>query len=140
MYQVVLDTNVLVAALRSKRGASYLLLDRFDSSRWIPNLTVALFLEYEAVLKRECPVFGLAESDIDDMLDAICSQAKLNRQYFIWRPAANDPNDDLVLEAAIASNCDFIITYNKRDFRASDQFGIQCLSPKEFLILIGELQ
>lgn len=52
---------------------------------------------------------------------------------------ASDPNDDLVFEAAIASRSDFIITYNKRDFPETRQFGIQCLTPKEFLILIGEL-
>ena len=134
-----MDTNVLVAALRSKRGASNFLLDRVGNGTWRPNLTVALVLEYEAVLKRECPVFGLTEDDIDDVLEAICSQAGLHRQYFLWRPLAADPNDDLVFEAAIASRSDFIITYNKRDFPATGQFGIQCLTPREFLILMGEL-
>jgi putative PIN family toxin of toxin-antitoxin system len=139
MYQVVLDTNVLVAALRSKLGASYLLLDRLGSVNWQPNLTVALALEYEAVLKRERLSFGLTEADIDDVLDGICSQSRLHRQYFAWRPIAADPDDDLVMEAAIASSSDFILTYNKRDLRASQEFGIQCLTPKEFLILVGEL-
>ncbi|MEI9968667.1 MAG: PIN domain-containing protein [Terracidiphilus sp.] len=139
MYQVVLDTNVLVTALRSKLGASYLLLDRLGSANWRPNLTVALTLEYEAVLKRERVSFGLDEEDIDDVLDGICSQSRLHRQYFVWRPIADDPDDDLVLEAAIASSSDFILTYNKRDLRASRQFGIECLTPKEFLILVGEL-
>lgn len=74
MYQIVLDTNVLVAALRSTRGASYLLLEGLGSSKWRPNLTVAVALEYEAVLKRECSSFGLTESDIDDVLDAISSR------------------------------------------------------------------
>src|SRR3954451_10534558 len=116
MYQVVLDTNVLVAALRSKLGASHFLLGRLGSGQWRPNLTVAVMLEYETVLKRECLSFGLNEPDIDDVLDAIASQAGLHRQYFLWRPLASDPNDDLVFEAAIASRSDFIITYNKRDF------------------------
>ena len=102
-------------------------------------LTVAVVLEYEAVLKRECPAFGLTEGDIDDVLDAICAQAGLHRQYFLWRPLAADPNDDFVFEAAIASRSDFIITYNKRDFPTTSQFGIQCITPREFLILMGEL-
>ena len=140
MYQVVLDTNVLVAALRSKRGASHLLLRRIGSENWRPNLTVALALEYEAVLKRERQSFGLTEDDIDAVLDGICSQAGLHRQYFLWRPIAGDPDDDLVIEAAIASSSDLIVTYNKRHLRASREFGIECLTPREFLILVEELK
>ena len=136
MYQVVLDTNVLVAAMRSKHGASYRLLSLVGDSRWRPNLTVAVALEYEAVLKRNCRDFGLTEDDIDDALDTICSQAGLHRQYFLWRPLSSDPDDDFVMEAAIASRSDFIVTYNKRDFLESRRFGIQCLTPREFLILI----
>lgn len=82
---------------------------------------------------------GLSETDIDDVLDGIFSQAGLHAQYFVWRPVAGDPDDDLVFEAAIASNSDFIVTYNKRHFLASHEFGIQCLTPKEFLILVREL-
>jgi predicted nucleic acid-binding protein len=69
----------------------------------------------------------------------ICSQAGLHRLYFLWRPVAADPDDDLVLEAAIASHSDFIVTFNKRDFSDSLRFGIRCLTPKEFLILLKEL-
>ena len=48
MYQIVLDTNVLVAAMRSKQGASYRLLSLLGDGRWRPNVTVAVVLEYEA--------------------------------------------------------------------------------------------
>lgn len=139
MYQVVLDTNVLVAAMRSRNGASYRLLGLVGDDRWRPNLNVAVALEYESVLKRNCRQFGLSEHDIDDALDAIFSRAGLHRLYFLWRPVAADPNDDLVMEAAIASRSDFVITFNKRDFPESRRFGIACLTPKEFLILIKEL-
>jgi putative PIN family toxin of toxin-antitoxin system len=138
MYQVVLDTNVLVAAMRSKRGASYRLLSLLGNGSWRPNVTVAVVLEYEAVLKRDCQQFGLTE-DIDGLVDGICSEAGLNRVYFLWRPVAVDPDDDLILEAAIASRSDFIITFNSRDFGDSGRFGIRCLTPKDFLILLGEL-
>ncbi|MGB8260836.1 MAG: PIN domain-containing protein [Terracidiphilus sp.] len=87
MYQIVLDTNVLVAALRSKLGASYRLLQSLGSEAWRPNLTVAVALEYEAILKRERPAFNLTEADIDDFLDGICSQAGLHRQYFSAGPS-----------------------------------------------------
>ena len=103
MYHVVLDTNILVAAMRSKHGASFRLLSQLGNGRWRPNLTVAVALEYEAVLKRNCGEFGLTREDIDDALDALVSQAGLHRLYFVWRPVAADPNDDLVLEAAIAA-------------------------------------
>ncbi len=139
MYQIVLDTNVLVAAMRSKHGASHRLLNLLGDGRWRPNVTVAMVLEYETVLKRSCREFGLTEEDIDDAVDAICSQAGLHRLYFLWRPVASDPDDDLVLEAAIASHSDFLITFNKRDFPDSLRFGIRCLTPKEFLILLKEL-
>jgi putative PIN family toxin of toxin-antitoxin system len=139
MYQVVLDTNVLVAAMRSKAGASHRLLSLLGDGRWRPNLTVAVALEYEAVLKRSCREFGLTEGDIDDALEAIFSLAGLHRLYFLWRPVAADPDDDLVMEAAIASHSDYVITYNKRDFPDSRRFGIQCLTPREFLILVEEL-
>jgi putative PIN family toxin of toxin-antitoxin system len=139
MYQIVLDTNVLVAAMRSKHGASYRLLDQLGDTRWRPNVTVAIVLEYEAVLKRNCEDFGLTEEDVDSVVDAICSQAGLHRMYFHWRPVASDPDDDLVLEGAIASRSDFIITFNKRDFPDSQKFGIRCLTPREFLILLEEL-
>jgi len=139
MYQIVLDTNVLVAAMRSKQGASYRLLSLLGDGRWRPNVTVAVVLEYEAVLKRDCVQFGLTEEDVDDVVDAICAEGGLHRLYFLWRPVASDPDDDLMLEAAIASHSDFIITFNKRDFRDSVRFGIRCLTPKEFLILLKEL-
>jgi len=139
MYQIVLDTNVLVAAMRSRHGASHRLLSLLGDDRWRPNVTVAVVLEYETVLKRDCQQFGLTEQDIDDVVDAICSQAGLHRLYFLWRPVASDPDDDLVLEAAIASHSDFIITFNTRDFADSTKFGIRCLTPKEFLILLEEL-
>ena len=139
MYQIVLDTNVLVAAMRSKNGASHRLLSLLGDGRWRPNVTVAMVLEYETVLKRSCRQFGLTEEDVDDAVDAICSQAGLHRLYFLWRPIASDPDDDLVLEAAIASHSDFLITFNKRDFPDSQRFGIRCLTPKEFLILLKDL-
>ena len=136
VYQVVLDTNVLVTAVRSRLGASYRLLNTLGDRRWRPNVTVAVALEYEAVLKRNCREFGLTETDVDDLLDGIFSRAGLHPLYYLWRPVAADPDDDLVLEAAIASHSDFIVTFNKRDFPESGQFGIQCLNPREFLIIL----
>src|SRR5260370_35768029 len=130
MYQIVLDTNVLVAAMRSKQGASYRLLSLLGDGRWRPNVTVAVVLEYEAVLKRDCLQFGLTEEDVDDVVDAICAQGGLHRLYFLRRPVASDPDHDLMLQAAIASHSSFSITCNKRDFPHSVRYGISCPPPK----------
>ncbi|MBF0231380.1 MAG: PIN domain-containing protein [Desulfamplus sp.] len=85
-YRIVIDTNVFISALRSKRGASY---------------------------KREI--------------------------FYLWRPILKDPNDDMVLELAVESESDYILTYNKKDFLQSISFGIERLTPKEFLEILGEL-
>ena len=77
MYQVVLDTNVLVAALRSKLGASHHLLQLMGDARWRPNVTVPVVLEYESILKRDCRAFGLTEQDVDDVVDALCSRGRV---------------------------------------------------------------
>ena len=86
MYQVVLDTNVLVAALRSKLGAFHHLLQLIGDARWRPNVTVPVVLEYESVLKRDCRAFGLTEHDVDDVVQALCSQAGLHRFIFCGGP------------------------------------------------------
>ena len=93
-----------------------------------PNLAVAVALEYESVLKRSCRRFGVTEDGIEGALDAIFSRAVLHRLYFLWRPVAADPNDDLAMKAAIGSNRDFAITFNKRNLlpalRARSRLGL----------------
>jgi putative PIN family toxin of toxin-antitoxin system len=136
MYQVVIDTNVLVAALRSRNGASWHLIGLLGNGQWRSNLTVAVVLEYEAVLKKNRQALGLTEVEIDVLLDGLCSESGLHRQYFAWRPVLPDPDDEFILEAAVASNSDFVITFNQRDFEGIEKFGIRCLTPGEFLILL----
>jgi predicted nucleic acid-binding protein len=82
MYQTILDTNVLVAAMRSKHGASHRLLTLLGDSRWRPNVRVAMVLEYEAVLKRNCRQFGLTEEDIDDAVDAYLFSGRVTSLVF----------------------------------------------------------
>jgi len=85
--ETVLDTNVLVAALRSNLGASYRLLQTLEERTWRRVLSPALAFEYEAVLKRHAPDVGLALRDIDDFLEYLCSRSSLVQIYFRWRPA-----------------------------------------------------
>ena len=139
--QIVIDTDVFISALRSRQGASYKLLTLLGSDKFEINVSVALVLEYEDVAKRLLGEMALTESDIDDIIDYICLVANRRKVFYLWRPVLKDPNDDMVLELAAGANCDFIITFNKKDFRYQDlkPFGLKALTPKEFLQEIGEL-
>lgn len=138
--EVVIDTNVLVSALKSKRGASFKVLTLIGQSKFDINLSVPLILEYEDVAKRLIGETALNEEDINDILDYICSVSNRREIFYLWRPFLKDPKDDMVLELAVTSNCDMIITYNKKDFKGVEKyFGIRVLSPKELLFEIGEL-
>ena len=138
-YQIVIDTNVLVAALRSKNGASYRLLILLGSDKFQINISVPLVYEYEDVVKRLELAIPLNNSQIDDIIDYICSVANQRKIFFLWRPYLSDSKDDFVLELAVEAQCDFIITFNKRDFQGVEKFGIDVLTPGEFLKIIGEL-
>ncbi len=140
IYQIVLDTNVLLSALRSQFGASYLLLSLIDDSRFQINLSVAMVLEYEDVLKRPEMTLSLNHREIDDVLDFLCRVANLRQIFYLWRPTLRDPKDDFVLELAVESNCDYVITFNIKDFNEADKFGIKAIKPSDFLRMIGEIK
>jgi putative PIN family toxin of toxin-antitoxin system len=134
---VVLDTNVLVAATRSQRGASFRLLSLVGRGRFDVTISVPLVLEYEDALLREPGATPLSETAIQDILDYVCLAALQQDIFFLWRPFLPDPKDDLVLEAAVAGRCDAIVTYNRRDFVGVEKFGLRTLLPGEFLQEIG---
>jgi putative PIN family toxin of toxin-antitoxin system len=138
MYQVVIDTNVLVAALLSSRGASHRLLRMVGDRRWQTNLSVPLVLEYEQTLKRVCANGPLSASDVDSVIHFLCAEANLRLIFFLWRPLLPDPKDDFVLDLAVESKADFLITFNTRDFVGAERFGVRVVSPREFLAIIGE--
>ncbi len=138
-HQIILDTNVLLAGLRSRRGASYKLLTMLNDRRWKLNISTTLIFEYEEILKREKEQLGLSLQDIENVINSICAIANKRNIFYLWRPLANDPDDDFLLDLAIESQADFIITYNKKDLQAAEQFGIRVLSPKEFLQIVGEI-
>jgi putative PIN family toxin of toxin-antitoxin system len=132
-FKIVIDTNVLTSALRSKYGASYKLLGLIDSGKFITNLSVPLVYEYEQVLKRMTWPGKPPLHYIDDILDYVCFVGEKWKIYYLWRPILSDPKDEMVLEVAVASQSEFIITYNKSDFRKAKQFGVIILNPVEFL-------
>ena len=140
-YKVVIDTNVLVSALRSRDGASFLLISLLgENENFDIYISVALILEYEDAAKRLLGKIAVTENVIDDVIDYICLVGKEQQVFFLWRPFLKDPGDDMVLELAVAAGCNFIITHNQKDFKNIEDFGIQAISPVEFLQMIGVLK
>ena len=137
--QVVIDTNVLIAAQRSQRGTSSKLMSLVGTGRFDIHVSVPLVLEYEEVLLRQRLQLGLTQADVADIVDALCALATPHEIYFLWRPYLHDRKDELILELAVAARCDYIITYNKRDFSGVETFGIRVIDPRTFLQEIGEL-
>lgn len=117
-YRAVLDTNVLVAALSSCRGASFPLLNHAIDKGFDLLASPALWLEYEAVLKRPeiMQMHQLTRQDIDDVLNALCEVVEPVQAHFLWRPQLRDANDEMVLEAAINGAASHLVTFNLRDF------------------------
>jgi putative PIN family toxin of toxin-antitoxin system len=121
----VLDTDVLVAALRCRFGASRpLLLGAFDY-RFELLLSVPLMLDYQAVLTQpeHLAACGLASQEVEKLLDDLASVATQVRLAFRWRPRLADPNDDMVLETAVNGNANAIVTFNLRDFEETSRSG-----------------
>ena len=138
---IILDTNVLVMALRSKQGASYALLSELPSQDFQIALTIPLYIEYQDVLSRpDMLALGYTTKDITDLTQYLCSIAHKQSIYYLWRPWLKDPKDDMVLEAAFASQSDYIVTYNSKDFKGKgieDSFGIKPVTAKELLVELG---
>jgi putative PIN family toxin of toxin-antitoxin system len=134
-YKIIVDTNVLVAALRSRDGASFKLLSLIDSGLFALGVTVPLVFEYEDVIKREH--LGIDRESAEAVLDYFCAVASHHQVYFMWRPYLRDAKDDLVLEAAVAAEATHIVTFNTKDFEGIERFGIQALWPADFLSQIG---
>ncbi len=140
LFQIVIDTNVLIAALRSNRGAAFLLLSLIGlSPKFQINLSVPLVMEYEDVALRPDMLPALTLQDIEDTLNFLCDSGSHHEIFFLWRPFLRDPKDDMVLELAVEAQCDYIVTFNQKDFVGVEQFGLEALTPYQFLQKIGEL-
>lgn len=135
--RVVLDTNVIYAALRSGTGASNALLRQIGTGKFEIYLSVALVLEYESVLKREELATHYTPEDVDALVSYLCAAGKPQAMHFLWRPQLRDPKDELVLELAANAACKYIVTFNTRDFAPSERFGVQAVTPAQFLALLG---
>jgi putative PIN family toxin of toxin-antitoxin system len=131
--QIVLDTNIIFAGLYSTFGASFQVLRALTDGKIQPVLSVPLLFEYEDVLKRNSRKLGLTHWEIDAFLDNMCNLSSFQKIHFLWRPFLPDPKDDHVLELAVASQVKKVATFNTKDFKDVDKFGIKIISPKQLL-------
>jgi putative PIN family toxin of toxin-antitoxin system len=132
--RIVLDTSVLVAASRSRNGASFQIVSMLPSTQFEIALTIAVYTEWQAVLalSEHLPPGVIADMALG-FVRYLASVAHLQDVHFLWRPFLRDPDDDMVLECAVASGCEFIVTHNVRDFRRVDELNVRAITPADFL-------
>jgi len=134
--RLVLDTNVIVAAMRSPLGGSAQLIRQIRVGKATMLLSVALALEYESqcLMAEHRLAGGLGEPDVKIFLDRLISLGVPVPLFFRWRPQLRDPGDELVLEAAVNGRASAIVTFNEKDFRGVRAgFDIEILRPAEVL-------
>jgi putative PIN family toxin of toxin-antitoxin system len=132
----VVDTNVVVSALRSPAGASAALLGQIDAGRATLLCSVALWLEYEDVLSRDTvrELVRLNSVEIAIVLKGLAALIEPVKTYFLWRPQLRDADDDMVLECAVNGRASAIVTFNRRDFEPSaSKFNVDIIEPSEAL-------
>ena len=136
---IVIDTNVVLSALQSRLGKSFELISKIGNGQFDFALSVPLVLEYEAILKGNLNRTIFSDSDIEDFIDYLCAVGIKTKIFYLWRPYLKDPFDDHVLEVAINSNAEVIVTFNKKDFLEAESLGMKILTPKEFLEELTEV-
>lgn len=134
--KAVIDTNILVSALKSNKGYSFNLIERMFNQEFTPVVSVPLIFEYEEQLKRHFVPNIYKEAEIEGFIDSICSIASYQKIYYLWRPLLADYEDDHVLEVALSSGCKYIVTFNEKDFKLGEQLGITAVKPKDFIQII----
>src|SRR5437867_9022411 len=131
--RAVMDTNVLVAAFRSRQGASCEVYRRLRAGEWTAVLSNHLLYEYEEILKRDAPELRLSLADVDEILNAICARAEEWLLAAGWQPILTDADDEPLAQLAVESGALRIVTHNVRDLQPAVSLGIEILQPREFL-------
>lgn len=137
---IVLDTNIFIAASRSRNGASFAILQALREKQFICLVSVPMMLEYESVMKRpeHLTVSHRDEVMVDRFLDALTLLVKPVHLFYLWRPQLKDPADEMVLETALNGRADAIVTFNVKDFDAAKKFNLAVWTPQIFLTLLRE--
>lgn len=133
---LVLDTDVMVAALRSPAGASSELLRQVLVGERVAMASVPLFVEYEAVMSRpeHLKAAGAALEDVRNLLDVLAGVIEPVEIRYLWRPQLSDADDDMVLECAANGGARHLVTFNVADFRGpAERFGVRPLTPGQLL-------
>lgn len=138
MVKIIIDTNVIYSALRSNQGASYRLISILPSKKFQILLSVPLYTEYQDVLTRKVFFNIYTKQEIQGFLRYFCKICIHKEIFYLWRPILKDPKDDMLLELAVAGDCEYIVTHNIKDFVAIDKFKPKAITPNNFLGLIGE--
>jgi putative PIN family toxin of toxin-antitoxin system len=136
---LVLDTDAVVAAMRSPSGAAAAILRAARQNQVTLLLSVPLALEYESVCRKDEHriAAGLSDRQVEIFSDAVPAMAEPVETHFLWRPQLRDPNDEMVLEAAVNGRADALVTFNRREFGAApERFGVLVLLPQEALARI----
>ncbi len=136
MIRAVLDTNILLAALRSRNGASFEIIRRYRMGEFALVMANTVLMEYEEILKREGPAFALLAETVDRFLNALCAGAEQIRTSGFWKPSLPDPDDEPLAQLALEAKVGYLVTHNLRHFPLDRFTGIQIVSPKEFLQLL----
>jgi predicted nucleic acid-binding protein len=136
MMKAVMDTNVLVAAFRSRTGASFEVFRHLRLGLWTAVLSNHLLFEYEEILKGEAPTLNLSLSDVDQLLNAICARSEEWLLSHSWRPILTDPDDEPLVQLAIESGARLITTHNVGHLFPAKQLNIEILKPADFLARI----
>ena len=131
--RLVVDTNILVAATRNRAGPSFAIMQLVRRGEVTMCCSPALFLEYEDVLKRpdQLTASGLQGANIDAILNDLAKVIAPVSTHYQWRPQLRDPADEMVLEAAVNAQVNAIVTYNLRDFKPAQHFGVLVLNPEQ---------
>jgi len=134
---VVFDTNVVISALKSAKGASFRLIQLLRAGEIRSAVTAPLVFEYADVASRPGLLPHLTPSEISRFLDWFVSVSSQHKVYFLWRPLLRDPQDDMVLEAACAATADCVVTHNISDFDRASSIGICAVTPFQLLAIIS---
>ena len=138
MIRAILDTNVVLSALRSRNGASFEIMKRFELGEFTLMLSNTVLAEYEEILKRELVPLGFSHVWIEQFLDELCFEAQSFKPSASWKPAFPDPDDEPLAQLAMESKIDYLVTHNVRHFPADRLPAVRVVDPKTFLDILRQ--